>query len=466
MEHHQVIIIGGGPGGYEAAIRLNQYKIECALIEKERLGGTCLNWGCIPTKALVKSAELWREIEEAESFGLAAKREQLDYTKVFNRKNEIVNKLVSGIEYIFNKRKIPVLRTTALAVTKQEDKFIVNLENGEEISSDFVIIATGSVPKELPSVKIDERDILSSTGILQLTQLPSSLAIIGGGVIGCEFASVFSAFGVEVTIIEFLPILVSLEDEEIAKRLQFYLKKQGIKIKTGTGVTGYTKSEKGISLQLSDGSDFIAEKVLLCVGRTPFCPMEFPSAKPQTERGALVIDETMQTSVDKLYAIGDVTGKLPLAHTAGKQGLTAAAHIRSRLQNTAFAEQKLVYENIPRCTFTNPEVGSCGLTESQAKEIHGEIKVGKFMFNANGKALAGGHSDGFVKIIARADNLQLIGMHILGPNAAELIAEGSILINLHTRAEEAASIVFAHPTLSEAILEAAEDLEGLSLHKM
>jgi dihydrolipoamide dehydrogenase len=466
LRHFQVAVIGGGPGGYEAAIRLNQYGIDCVVVEKARLGGVCLNWGCIPTKALVRSSELWREISEAESFGLAATRGKLEYRNVFARKNEVVEKLVSGIEYLFDKRKIRVLKTSALSLDKQDGKFLVGLETEEDICADYVIIATGSLPKELPSVKIDEQDILSSTGILQLEELPHSLAVIGGGVVGCEFASIFADFGVEVHIIEFLPTLVSTEDEEITKRLQMYLKKGGIKVRTGVGIIGYTKAGGKLVLQLSDESTLEVDKVLLSVGRAPCFSLQCSFTAPQTDRGALVIDSNMLTSVANLYAIGDVTGKLPLAHTAARQGFIAVDHIRSLINQTDFQPEELIYENIPRCTFTNPEVGSCGLTERQALEKYGQIKVGKFPFTANGKALAGGNTNGFVKIIAKADDLQLVGMHIIGPHAAELIAQGSILINLKAKAEDVEKIVFAHPTLSEAIMEAMEDLKGLSIHKM
>jgi dihydrolipoamide dehydrogenase len=466
LKHYRVAIIGGGPGGYEAAIRLNQYGIDCVVVEKSRLGGICLNWGCIPTKALVKSSELWHEIAEAESYGLAAKQGTLDYAKLFARKNEVVEKLVSGVEFLFRKRQIPVLLSKALSINKTDEGFSIKLDNDEDISSDYVIIATGSVPKELPNLKIDEKDILSSTGVLQMEQLPKSLAVIGGGVVGCEFASVYNALGVEVHLIEFLPAILSTEDDEVAKRLQICLKKAGIRIKTGIGVNSYYKADNNIILKLSDDSELAVEKALLCVGRTPLLGVKCLSAEPIKMNGAIQIDKFMQTSIPNVYAIGDVTGKLPLAHTASKQGLIVAEHILSIEQKTPMHFDELKYENIPRCTFTNPEVSSCGLTEQQALDKYKEIKIGRFPFSANGKALAGGNTNGFVKIIATADDFQLVGMHIIGPNAAELIAQGSILINLKATATDVEKVVFAHPTLSEAIMEAIEDLRGLSIHKL
>ncbi len=461
-----MLIIGGGPGGYEAAIRLNQYGIDCAVAEKERLGGVCLNWGCIPTKALVKSAELWQEIGDAAAYGLNAERQTLDYEKVFNRKNEVVEKLVSGVEYLFNKRKIPVIKAVAQSFCKNGDNFITEIEGQEAISSDFVILATGSIPQELPAVKIDEEDILSSTGVLKLKHLPSSMAIVGGGVVGCEFASVLSSFGVEIHLIEYLPQILSTEDDEISKRLQLFLKKSGIKIKTGTGVIGSKKQSGKIALQFSDGSELVVDKVLLSVGRKPCLDIRYPAELSLSANGSMEIDNSMKTNIPGLYAIGDVTGKMPLAHTAAKQGLIAAEDIRSRITGLAGQHDELLYENIPRCTFTHPEVASIGLTEKQASDKYGEIKIGRFPFAANGKAIAGGNVNGFVKVVARAEDNRLIGMHIIGPNAAELIAQGSILINLQSTVEDVDKVVFAHPTLSEANMEAIEDLQGLSIHKM
>ena len=237
MQQYQVAIIGGGPGGYETAIRLSQYEISCVVIEAERVGGVCLNWGCIPTKALVKSAELFRELKEAESYGLPVSDGLLDYSRVFERKNQIVEQLVSGIEFLFRKRKIPIIKDKATTIAKEGDLWKVDLAEGESISSDWIILATGSEPKSLPGIAIDEVNVLSSTGILKLDKLPSSLAVIGGGVIGCEFASIMNSFGVKVHIIEFLPRIVALEDEELSKRLALALKKAGIKITTGAGLT-------------------------------------------------------------------------------------------------------------------------------------------------------------------------------------------------------------------------------------
>lgn len=466
MEQYQVIVIGGGPGGYEAAIRLSQYNISCLVIEKERLGGVCLNWGCIPTKTLVKSAELVREIDEAELFGLPRTPLKIDYAKIFERKNKIVEQLVSGIEFLYRKRKIPTLIASVTQIAKQEGIYEVKTASGEIYRAGYLIIATGSVAKSLPGIVIDEQDILSSTGILKMENLPRTLAVVGGGVIGCEFASIFAAFGVQVTIIEFLPRLVALEDEEISKRLALALKKSGIKVLTNTGVLSIEKQDEAMLLKLNNDTELSADKVLLSVGRTPAFDIKTEGFELNTERGAIVIDELMRSSEQEIYAIGDVTAKLQLAHTASKQGLLAVEHIAHLINGSPAPAHRLEYINIPRCTFTYPEIGSVGYTEAEAKEKFTEIKIGKFPFTASGKAMAMSATQGFVKTISRKDSGEIVGMHIMGPQAAELIAQGTIMIAKHMTAESIEDIVFAHPTLSEAIMESVEDLRELSIHKI
>jgi dihydrolipoamide dehydrogenase len=464
LPKHQVVIIGGGPGGYETAIRLNQYKIDCAVIEFDRLGGVCLNWGCIPTKALVKSAEVAREFASAESYGFPQVDVSFDYARIFERKNQIVEQLVSGVEYLFQKRRIPVYKETAKAVFYNDGQYHIRTNLGTEILTEYLIVATGSVPKELPGIVIDEIDVLSSTGLLGLKALPRSLAVIGGGVIGCEFASIMQSFGVQTQIVEFLPRILSTEDEEISKRLTLAMKKAGIKITTGVGVTGISKTQEGMELSLSDQSKVLAEKVLLSVGRKARSDIEWQTKAPETEKGFIRIDDMMRTDLPKVYAIGDVTGKLPLAHTASFQGLLAADHINSLFSNARFERKPLNYANIPRCTFTHPEVASVGYTEEEAKQFFGEILIGRFPFSANGKALTLGDSYGFVKTIARKDTSEIVGMHIIGPSAPELIAQGVVMISGGASADIANWVVFAHPTLSEAVKESIEDLHKLSIN--
>ncbi len=460
------MIIGGGPGGYETAIRLNQYGIDCALIEMERLGGVCLNWGCIPTKALVKSSELFTEMNSAVDYGLPPMEPVLDYAKVFERKNAVVAQLLGGVEQLFSKRAIPVIREKAVSITALEQGYEVHTEAGTAIRAEYLVLATGSLPKELPGVKIDEVNVLSSTGILAWDKLPQSLAIVGGGVIGCEFASIMNSFGVQTTIIEFLPRILALEDEELGKRLTLALKKAGIKILTGVGVESVTQTGAGNELTLSDGGKLTVEKVLLSVGRVPRCELEWKGAAPDMERGAISIDAFMRSSLPKVYAIGDLTAKLPLAHTASKQGMMVAAHILALTEGREYNAPALDYANIPRCTFTHPELASVGYTEAEARAKFGEIRVGKFPYSANGKALAMSGTYGLVKTIARADDDTLVGMHILGLNAAELIAQGALLLSLGAKADVAARVTFAHPTLSETIKESLEDLHNLAINKI
>jgi dihydrolipoamide dehydrogenase len=297
-------------------------------------------------------------------------------------------------------------------------------------------------------------------------ELPKSLAVIGGGVIGCEFASIFNSFGVEVTIIEFLPQLVPFEDDEISKRLAVALKKSGIKVMTKTAVEGYTEDASGLTLKLSNGKELLVEKALVSVGRGPVTGIEFKNCTLKLDKDAVEIDDLMKTNLPNVWAIGDNTAKLMLAHTASKQGLMVADQLNKLINNVDSHNFALDYLNIPRCTFTHPEIGSVGLTETQASETYGEISVGKFPFSASGKAMAIGDTFGFVKSIADKKTGRIVGMHIIGPNATEMIAQGAILIGRKSTVKDVEEIVFAHPTLGESVMESIEDIEGLSIHKL
>jgi len=465
MEKYSVAIIGGGPGGYAAAIRVQQYGIDCVVFEKERLGGVCLNWGCIPTKTLVKVADLFSELHDVEEFGLTLENPSFDYAKIYDRKNQVVEKLVSGLEFLFKKRQIPVIKGSVKVIEKSGESYLISTEN-ESIQASYVIIATGSKPRELPAFKIDGENILSSKDVLKLQELPKRLCIVGGGVIGCEFASIFAQLGVEVQIVEFLPQLISTEDVEISKRLAMVLKKTGIKIHLNTAVENWKSINSELHLLLSNGKEITTDKILLSVGRDPVFDIECKNFNMKIEKQALSIKSNFETNNQNLFAIGDVTGKMMLAHTASKQGLLTAEIIKNRIKGTDLITDALCYENIPRCTFTNPEIGSVGLTEAQAKEKYIEILIGKFPFSANGKALGLGQTFGFVKTISDSQSKKLVGMHIIGPQATELIAEGGIFIQSEMTINEALKIVFAHPTLSEAVAESIEDLEKMSINSM
>lgn len=462
---YKVAIIGGGPGGYVTAIRLQQYGIDTAVFDKERLGGVCLNHGCIPTKSLVKVAELFGEIKEAEIFGLSVSAAKVDYQKVWERKNKVVEQLVSGVEFIFKKRQIPNIKETVIKIKKECDKYTIYTESGT-YEAEYVVLATGSKPVELPFMKFDGDQILSSTDILKMQELPQKLVVIGGGVIGCEFASIYNQMGVEVKIVEFLPNLVSMEDVEISKRLAMAMKKSGIKIHLKTAAESFEIKAEKVVLKLSSGTEIVADKILVSVGRAPVCDIEFENCELKKNKGFITISADFHTNLQNVFAIGDVTGKLMLAHTASKQGLIVADLINNEINENKIDIFELNYNNIPACTFTNPEIGSVGFTEEQAKEKFGEILVGKFPFSANGKALGLGNSFGFVKTIANASDHKLVGMHIIGPQATELIAQGGILIGSNASIDDVKKIVFAHPTLSEAVMESIEDLKNLAIHKM
>lgn len=465
MKHFKVAIIGGGPGGYVTALRLKQYNIETVVFEKERLGGVCLNWGCIPTKTLVKTAELFSEIKDAKEFGINLENPNIDFTQIYKRKDEVVEKLVGGIEFMFKKLELPLINSLVTKISKKDDVFTITSEN-EEVTADFVILATGSQPTELPFMKFDHKKILSSKDILQLEKLPKTLAVVGGGVIGCEFASIFQQLGTDVTIIEFLPRLLAGEDEEISKRIGMAFKRNKMKLILKKGVKSYEESENGVTLTLTDGKTVEAEQVLVSVGRSPACNIQFDNIELKREKGSIQVDEYMRTGVENLYAIGDLNGKQLLAHTASKQGLLVAELIKSEVEENPHDVEAIIYENVPRCTFTNPEVASVGLTEEQAKEKYGEILVGKFPYTASGKAMGMGSTFGFAKTIADKQSGKIVGMHIIGLQASELIAEGGILIGKNATIHDVEKIVFAHPTLSEIVMESIEDTISLSVHKI
>lgn len=465
MKKTQVAIIGGGPGGYVTAIRLNQMGIDTILFEKERLGGVCLNWGCIPTKTLIKSSDLSSEIKNAKKFGLEVNDFSVNYKTIFKRTHKVKNQLIAGIEYLFKKRNIEVINEKAALIKKQEGFYIIQSKK-EDVKAQFVIIATGSRPKRLPNLNFDNNKILSSKDLLKLEKLPKKLAVIGGGVIGCEFASIFSQLGAKVEIIEFLPSLLNQEDEEIANRLKIALKKQKIKVHLNTEVMNCKNQSSGIKLICDNDKVFETEIALLSVGRVPQCNMEFANSKLELEENAIRIDKNQETSLTNVFAIGDVTAKLLLAHTASKQGILAADVINNRINKRNIEVQPLNYNYIPRCTYTNPEVASVGLTEEKAREQYTSIKVGKFNFRANGKALGIGETYGFVKTIAASSDDKLLGMHIIGPSATELIATGTVLIQAGVCAKKVEKIVFAHPTLSETIMESIEDINSRSIHKI
>jgi dihydrolipoamide dehydrogenase len=464
LKSFQVIVIGSGPGGYVAAIRAGIHGLKTALVEKDPfLGGTCLHRGCIPTKAMLYSAEFYEKVQHAADLGVSVDNLKLNIQQVHKRKNDIVGKLSKGIGFLMKKRKVEVFTGTGSFVDANTVR--VSSENGEEtLRGDHIIIATGSVPMSLPHMEPDGESIINSDHILKLESVPGSLAVVGSGAVGVEFASIFRAFGSEVHLIELLPQLLPLEDEECAKQLDRSFKSRGIKNYVGTEVKKVEPGggKKGAVLTIEkngEQSKLEVEKVLVAIGRRPVTEgLNHESIGVGMDGRFIAVDEYMRTSVPNIYAIGDVVKTPQLAHVASAEGVLAVDHIAGK------PVEPIDYEKTPGCTYSQPEVASVGLTEKAAKEKGYEVKVGKFPFSAIGKAMILGETDGFIKIVADARYDEVLGVHIIGPKATELIAEACLGLKLETTVEEIAKTVHAHPTLSEAMLEAAHSVYGEAIH--
>lgn len=458
MSQYQIAFLGAGPGGYVGALRAAQLGLSVALIEAQHVGGTCLNRGCIPTKALVKSAEVFREIQRAEDFGIVVEKPQVDFTQVMTRKDKVVETLVKGIHQLLKKANVNII--SGEGKFKQPGQIEVETEDGVEIvKADHIIIATGSTPAQIPIPGIDLPGVITSDEILSDTTLPESMVIIGGGVIGLEFASIYQAFGVKVTVVEMLPSIVPNIDEEIAKRLTPLLKREGINILTKTAVKeilsdGQLKvrveNEKGIQ-------EISADRVLVATGRKPnLRGIDVEGLGLETSRGAIVVNEKMQTNLPQVYAIGDVIGGIMLAHVASAEAMIAVDH-------AAGHSVKMDYRVIPSVIFTHPEIASVGLTEQELKGSGIKYKASKFPFSANGKALASGETAGLVKILADEQGV-IVGASVMGDQASSLIHELTLAIAQKLPAEDLAQVIHAHPTLSEAIMEAAHGINAKPLH--
>ena len=456
-----IVIIGGGPGGYVAAIRASQLGAQVTLIEKDTLGGTCLNRGCIPTKALLESANVLAEIRDAAVFGISAEKVSIDFSAVAKRKEAVVQQLVSGVNFLMKKNKIEVIKGTGTLI---DSRTVGILETGDQINADNIIIATGSKPTTVPIKGIDEPGVITSDEALAMEKFPKSIIIIGGGVIGLEFAQIMHRMGSKVTIVEMMPQVLPTEDTEIANMLMDILKKEGMEIFTDVSVTSISGSQQGrevVSFTTGDGNnkqERVAEKVLLAVGRSPNTDdLGGDKLGLNVDNGKLVVNERMETNIPGIYAIGDVIGGLMLAHVAMEEGKCAVENILGN-------DCKIDYQTAPRCVYTSPAVACIGLTEAKAKQDYGNIKIGRFPFRANGKALILNETEGMVKIIADAQYGQILGVHILGPQATELIAEAVLGMRMEVTFEDAASTIHAHPTLSEAMMEAFLDVSGSRIH--
>jgi dihydrolipoamide dehydrogenase len=466
---YDVAVIGGGPAGYTAAIRGAEYGLKVALIDASpRLGGTCLLVGCVPTKALLFNAELWDYLKEAEEFGFkGVDARTLDWGAVMARKNAIVTKHVNGLQFLMRKHKIALFsgfgRVTGGAKDGVHSVEVESNRVKSPVKAKNVVLATGSEAKLLPGLKADET-ILTNIEILSLSAPPKSLIVIGAGAVGVEFASIFRSFGTEVAILEFLPRMVAVEDEEISKELARVFRKRGIETSTGAKVEKVEKTADGVRVSYTDANGNAqvkeAEKVLVAVGRGPLTSgIGLEKTKVELERGFVKVGEAQETAEPGVYAIGDIVAGLPqLAHVGAMSGMVAMAKIAGRYYRPVRRDR------IPSCTYTDPQIGSAGLTESQAKEKGHEVKVGKFPFAGNSKATIVGSHDGFVKVVTDAKYGEILGVHIIGPQATELIAEAVAVMELEGTVDHLMFTIHAHPTLSEAMLDGYAAVEGMAIN--
>lgn len=456
----RLTIIGAGPGGYVAALKAAQLGAQVVVIEDTEVGGTCLNRGCIPTKALVASTEILHKARNLQDYGIELKGEVIpNLSKIMERKNKVVSTQIKGIRSLFKSWGISLIEGRGMLLTPEKVEVQKKDNTTEIIETDKIIIATGSRPAQIPIFPFDGKHILSSDDALNINSIPKSLIIIGAGVIGCEFACIFRELGAEVTMVEMMPRAVSTEDPEISEILEKELKKKKIKLFTGVMVEKAYGQHDGVHVHLSDGKELIAEKLLVSIGRslnTENIGLEAVGVK-RGAKGQVLVNEKMETNIEGIYAVGDVTGGMLLAHTASKQGIVAAS-------NACGKEMSYDSSVVPAAIFTSPEIGSVGLREHQAKDKGINIKTGHFQFRSLGKAHAMGEIAGMIKIVADANTDKVLGVHIIGPHASDLVHEGALAIRAGLTAREVADMIHAHPTLAEGLMEASEDVYGQAVH--
>ncbi|MDP9121035.1 MAG: dihydrolipoyl dehydrogenase [Acidobacteriota bacterium] len=463
QEQFDLVIIGSGPGGYVAGIRAGQLGLKTVVIEKDpKFGGTCLHRGCIPTKALLHTASMLDEIRDAASIGIDVPAPVLNIAKAHDRKRKVVDKNARGIEGLFKKNKVTgILQGTGRLVGPHEVE--VESASGKQVlAARHILIATGSVPRDIPIAPADGRQILNSDHLLVLERVPKSLAVLGAGAVGTEFASMFASFGSEVTLIEMLPRLLPIEDEEISAELERALRKRKIKALTGARMTAAEKTAGGVALTIErqgKTETVTAEVLLSAIGRRPVTEsIGLEALGIELERGYVKVNPLMQTAVPHIYAIGDVVNTPWLAHVASAEGVLVAEHIAGQ------AVRPLNYDHVPSCTYCEPEVASVGLTEAKARERGYDVAVGKFPFTALAKAAILGHTGGFVKVVRETRYDELLGVHIIGAHATDLIAEAGVALAMEATDEELLRTIHAHPTLSESVGEAAHAAHGGAIH--
>ena len=457
MSKYDVIVLGSGPGGYVTAIRASQLGFKTAVIEKESLGGVCLNWGCIPTKALLKSAQVFDYLKHAEDYGLKVESYGKDFDAVVNRSRNVAEGMSKGVQFLMKKNKIDVI--IGYGKIKPGKKVDVD---GTEYSADHIIISTGARSRELPSLPQDGKKVIGYRKAMTLEKQPKKLIIVGSGAIGVEFAYFYNAMGTEVTVVEYMPRIVPVEDEDISKQLERSFKKSGIKIMTSTELTAVDTSGKGVkaSVKSKKGEDTLeADVVLSAVGiKTNIENIGLEDVGIVTDRDKILVNDFYQTNMPGYYAIGDVTAGPALAHVASAEGILCVEKIAGQ------HVEALDYNNIPGCTYCSPEVASVGLTEAQAKEQGLEVKIGKFPFSASGKASAGGNTEGFVKVIFDAKYGEWLGCHMIGTGVTDMIAEAVLGRRLETTGHEVLKTIHPHPTMSEAVMEAVADAYDEVIH--
>jgi dihydrolipoamide dehydrogenase len=462
MSKYDIIVLGSGPGGYVTAIRASQLGLKTAIIEKENLGGVCLNWGCIPTKALLKSAQVFDYLKHAEDYGLTLQNADKDFGAVIKRSRDVADGMSKGVQFLMKKNKIDVLEGFGKLKGGKKVQVTDKDNKTKDVEADHIIVATGARSRELPNLKQDGKKVIGYREAMTLKKQPKSMIVVGSGAIGVEFAHFYNAMGTDVTIVEFLPNLVPLEDEEVSKQFERSVKKAGIKVMTNSSVESVDTSGKTIKAKVKTkkGEETLeAEIVLSAVGiKSNIENIGLEELGIKTDKDKILVNEWYQTNVAGIYAIGDVVDGPALAHVASAEGITCVEKI------AGLHVEAIDYGNIPGCTYATPEIASVGMTEKQAKEAGYELKIGKFPFSASGKAKAAGTPDGFVKVIFDAKYGEWLGCHMIGTGVTDMIAEAVLGRKLETTGHEVLKTIHPHPTMSEAVMEAVAAAYGEVIH--